>query len=127
MAEWKAPLAVAKQRGAGGRRYVLGFSNGGYFAGLLAERGWFDAGAFAIARGGPVEPVKPTGWKAPILLTLSDGDPSHDEMVKLDDELARADWPHERFVAHGGHALPDSDIKAAIAFFVKQEIESAKR
>jgi dienelactone hydrolase len=127
VAEWKAPLAVAKQRGAGGRRYVLGFSNGGYFAGLLAERAWFDAGAFVIARAGPVEPVRPTGWKAPLLLTLSDGDPSRDEMVKLDEELARGDWAHERFVAKGGHALPDGDIDAAMAFFVRQERETAKR
>jgi len=119
--EWKAPLAEAAKRGARGKRYVLGFSNGGYFASLLAERAWFDANAFVVARGGPVSPVKASGAKVPMLLTLSEDDPSHDEMVKLDEALTQEEWPHERFVSQGGHALPDADIEAAVAFFVKQE------
>jgi len=119
--EWRTPLAIARQRGASGRRYVLGFSNGGYFAGLLAERGWFDAEAFAVARAGPVEPVRASGRRVPMLLTLSDGDLSHDEMVKLDEELDRDEWPHERFLTHGGHALPDGDIDAALEFFARHE------
>jgi len=121
VAEWRTPLAVAGQRGATGHRYVFGFSNGGYFSGLLAERGWFDAGAFVVARGGPVSPVKAAGVKRPFMLTLSDADPSHDEMVKLDGELTEDEWPHEVFVSQGGHALPDADIEAAVAFFSRQE------
>ena len=121
LAEWRTPLAIASRRGARGPRYVLGFSNGGYFSGLIAERGWFDAGAFVVARGGPVEPVHASGRKFPMLLALSDGDPSHDEMAKLDDELTREEWPHERYLSHGGHALPDGDIEAAIQFFTKVE------
>jgi predicted esterase len=121
VAEWKEPLAEAARRGARGKRYVFGFSNGGYFSGLLAERAWFEASGFVVARGGPVTPVTPSGAKVPILLTLSDDDPSHDEMVKLDEALTSADWPHERFQSEGGHALPDADIAAAIAFFAKQE------
>jgi len=122
VAEWKTPLALAAARGGRGRRYVLGFSNGGYFAGLLAERGWFEANAFVVARGGPVQPVKASGRKAPMLLTLSEDDPSHDEMLKLDEGLTRDEWPHEKFVAHGGHALPDADIESAVAFFGQQEL-----
>lgn len=121
VAEWTAPLGVAARRGAKGRRYVLGFSNGGYFSGLLAERAWFEAAGFVVSRGGPVQPVKASGAKAPMLLTLSEDDPSHDEMVKLDEELGTDGWPHERYIAHGGHALPDEDIAAAVAFFAKQE------
>jgi dienelactone hydrolase len=117
--EWRAPLAAARRAGATGEHYVLGFSNGGYFSGLLAEREWFSARAFVVARGGPVEPVKATGTTPPILLTLSPDDPSHDEMVKLDEELTRESWPHEVFVSQGGHALPDADIDAAIAFFTR--------
>ncbi len=125
VAEWSVPLAVAARRGASGRRYVLGFSNGGYFAGLLAERGWFSAEGFVVARGGPVAPVKASKRKTPILLTLSDGDPSHEEMVKLDEALAIEGWPHDRFVSHGGHELPDGDIEAAVDFFT--ELERAAR
>jgi dienelactone hydrolase len=119
--EWKTPLGLAAREGARGKRYVLGFSNGGYFSGLLAERAWFDAAAFVVARGGPVAPVTAEGPKVPILLTMSEDDPSHDEMVKLDEALTKDDWPHEKFEAHGGHALPDGDIEAALRFFLKQE------
>ena len=121
VSEWTTPLAVAVRRGATGGRYVFGFSNGGYFSGLLAQRGWFDATAFVVSRGGPVTPVKAAGRKHPLLLTLSADDPSHDEMMKLDDALTQEEWPHEVFLGQGGHALPDSDIQAAVAFFAKHE------
>jgi predicted esterase len=74
-----------------------------------------------VSRGGPVSPVKASGAKLPMLLTWSEGDPSYDEMRKLDDELTQDDWPHERFVSEGGHALPDADIEAAVAFFARHE------
>jgi predicted esterase len=121
VAEWSVPLAHARRLGGRGRRYVLGFSNGGYFSGLLAERAWFDAGGFVVARGGPVMPVRPSGPKFPVLLALSDGDPSHEEMLRLDEELVRQAWPHEKVLSHGGHELPDGDIAAAIEFFREQE------
>ena len=119
--EWRAPLAAADKRGATGHRYVFGFSNGGYFSGLLAQRAWFPARAFVVARGGPVEPVHGPDEKPPMLLTLSEDDPSHDEMVKLDGDLTHDGWVHDQFMSQGGHALPDADIDAAIAFFLKQE------
>jgi poly(3-hydroxybutyrate) depolymerase len=119
--EWKTPLGLAAREGARGKRYVLGFSNGGYFSGLLAERAWFDAAAFVVARGGPVAPVTAEGAKVPILLTMSEEDPSYDEMVKLDEALTKDGWQHEKLETHGGHALPDGDIEAAVRFFLKQE------
>jgi predicted esterase len=125
VAEWKAPLAEATHRRAMGKRYVLGFSNGGYFSGMLAERGWFDAAAFVVARGGPVMPVVAESGKKPMLLTLSEGDPSYDEMKRFDTELEHASWPHEMFASEGGHALPNADIDAAIEFFLKQEHAAA--
>jgi len=121
VAEWKGPLAEAERRGARGKRYVLGFSNGGYFSSILAERALFLADGFVVARGGPVSPIKASGAKVPMLLTFSDDDPSHDEMMKLDEGLTADEWPHEKFQSEGGHALPDADIEAALAFFAKQE------
>jgi len=121
VAEWNTPLAAAANRGASIERYVLGFSNGGYFAGLLAERALFDADAFVIARGGPVMPVKASGQKVPLLLSMSEDDPSYEEMQRLDTELTQAEWPHERYAAHGGHALPNGDITAALEFFSNQK------
>jgi poly(3-hydroxybutyrate) depolymerase len=42
---WSRALAAAEERAGSHTRYMLGFSNGGYFAGLLAVRGLFEAKA----------------------------------------------------------------------------------
>jgi dienelactone hydrolase len=117
--QWKPSLRAATTLGAGGPRYVLGFSNGGFFAGLLAVRAWFDAKAFAIGNAGPVEPVHAIGAKPPLLLMSADDDPSQEGMARLDDELTRDGWPHENYSRDGTHELTDAEIEAALAFFVR--------
>jgi predicted esterase len=130
VAAWTPALEEARRRlGLGataGRavpRYVLGFSNGGYFAGLLATRGLFEAKAFAVAHAGPVEPVGawPHGAasRPPILLLSADDDASQPDMVKFETELGRFGWQVETAVRDGGHALTDSDVDAALTFFVR--------
>jgi dienelactone hydrolase len=116
--EWKPALRAAA-RGAGGRRYVLGFSNGGFFAGLLAVRAWFDADAFVVANAGPVEPVHALGAKPPLLLMSADDDASQDGMMRLDDELTHEGWLHENYSRAGTHELTDDEIDAALTFFVR--------
>jgi dienelactone hydrolase len=119
VAQWKPALRAAARDGAGGRRYVLGFSNGGFFAGLLAVRGWFDAEAFAVGNAGPVEPVHALGAKRPLLLMSADEDSSQEGMMRLDDELTREDWLHENYARTGTHELTDDEIDAALTFFVR--------
>jgi predicted esterase len=114
---WAQALAAAEERVGSRTRYVLGFSNGAYFAGLLAVRGLFEANAFVIAHGGPVEPVEALPVRAPILLLSADDDISQDEMIRLDEELVRERWAHDSYARSGGHALTDEDIDAAITFF----------
>jgi dienelactone hydrolase len=116
--EWKPALRAAG-RSAGGRRYVLGFSNGGFFAGLLAVRAWFDAEAFVVANAGPVEPVHALGPMPPLLLMSADDDASQDGMMRLDDELTREGWLHENYARAGIHELTDDEIDAALTFFVR--------
>jgi dienelactone hydrolase len=100
-----------------GPNVLFGFSNGAYFATLVATRalGAFDA--IAIAHGGPVPPTRANGKKPPLLLLTADDDPSDGEMRQLDAELAREKWPHELVSREGGHALPDADIAFALSFF----------
>jgi predicted esterase len=114
---WARALAAAEERVGQRTRYVLGFSNGGYFAGLLAVRGLFDATAFVVAHGGPVEPIVSLPVRVPILLLSADDDISQDEMIRFDEELVREKWAHDSYARSGGHALTDEDIDAAIAFF----------
>jgi dienelactone hydrolase len=114
---WNEAMRAAEGRVGQGPRFVLGFSSGGYFAGLLAVRALFPGDAFVVAHAGPVEPVKPYGRKAPILLLSADDDVSQDGMVKLDAELSREVWPHAHAARGGGHALTDWDIESALTFF----------
>jgi dienelactone hydrolase len=116
---WAQALASAQQRTGAHRRYVLGFSNGGYFAGLIASRGLLDADAFVVAHGGPVEPVLPLRGTPPLLLLSADDDVAQDEMIRLDEELARAHWAHDSYARGGGHGLGDEDIEAALTFFTR--------
>jgi predicted esterase len=124
VAGWHPALQAAAERHPFSQRYILGFSNGGYFAGLIAVRALFDADAFVVAHAGPVEPVKPLGSMPPLLLLSADSDLSQESMVRFDDELASVHWPHEHHVRDGGHELPDSDIEAALTFFTRTRTET---
>ncbi|MEO7112895.1 MAG: hypothetical protein ABI183_20800 [Polyangiaceae bacterium] len=119
VASWKEPLAFARARVGAGRTYVLGFSNGAYFAGLLAVRDLFRADAYVVAQGGPVEPVRALGHRAPILLLSTDEQAPqvHAEMDRFAAELAADDWSFVQEERSGGHELNDQDIDAALDFF----------
>jgi predicted esterase len=124
VASWAPALRAAEQRtGAGGKRFVLGFSNGAYFSGLLAVGAHFGASAFAVANGGTVEPVHAAGAKPPIILLSADSDESQPGMIQFDAELTREQWPHEVYARAGGHALQNEDIDAVLSFFVRSQVE----
>jgi predicted esterase len=115
---WARALAAAEQRaGQSPERFLLGFSNGGYFAGLIASRGLLRVDAIVIAHGGPIEPVYAQGGKPPLLLLSADEDVAQDEMLRLDEDLTREHWPHDSDARDGGHGLSDEDIEAAVTFF----------
>jgi predicted esterase len=116
---WKGTMVEAERRAHTHGRVVLGFSNGGYFAALLATRGLFDADAFVIAHGGPVEPVRAARSTPPLLLLSADDDVAQDDMLALDTELTRERWPHDSYARGGTHGLADEDIDAALAFFAR--------
>lgn len=123
---WDVALREVEQREAGlrkaaggakARQVLLGFSNGAYFAALIASRGLAPFDAAAIAHGGPVSPMKPQRSTPPLLLIDADEDPSGPEMSRLDAELTSESWPHAVAVREGGHALPDWDVEMALTFF----------
>jgi predicted esterase len=114
---WEGALLEAHRRAGSKTRFVLGFSSGAYFAGLLATRGLFDAEAFVVAHGGPVEPVPAAARMAPLLLLSADEDVAQDDMIRLDEDLTREHWPHDSYARAGTHGLTDGDIDAALTFF----------
>lgn len=117
VAGWGLALAAARGRGATGPRYLLGFSNGGYFASLVATRALAPFEAITVAHGGPVEPVRAEGAKPPMLLLMTDDDAALGEMMRLDASLSREKWPHASTARDGGHALTDQDVTNAVTFF----------
>jgi predicted esterase len=114
---WARALATAQKRADSRTRFVLGFSNGGYFAGLIASRGLLDLDAVAVAHGGLVELARDLRDKPPMLLLSADDDIAQDDMIRFDDALSHAGWPHDSYARAGGHALTDEDIEAALTFF----------
>lgn len=123
IASWDAALAAAEGRMGKGARYVLGFSNGGYFAALIATRALMPVDAIAIVGGGPVEPTRASGPKPPLLLITADEDGALDSMLLLETELKREGWPHTLMGREGVHALTDFDIDTALTFFARAHRE----
>jgi predicted esterase len=121
VATWAGALAEAHRRARSKTQYVLGFSNGAYFAGLLATRALLDAEAFVIVCGGPVEPVRALPRTPPLLLLSADDDIDQDDMIHLDAELTREHWPHDSYARAGGHGLTDQDIDEALTFFTRDK------
>jgi predicted esterase len=116
---WAAALGEAHRRARSKTQYVLGFSNGAYFAGLLATRALLQADAFVVAHGGPVQPVQATRGTPPLLLLSADDDVAQDDMIHLDEELTRERWAHDSYARAGAHGLTDEDIDAALTFFTR--------
>lgn len=120
---WQPALDVVNEQLGAGPRYLLGFSNGGYFATLIATRALFPFDAVTVAHAGPVQPTRAVGNKVPMLLVTADEDASNDEMIRLSSELAREKWPAQIVAREGGHSLPDWDIEMALTFFVRSRNE----
>jgi predicted esterase len=114
---WAKALEAAQERAGSRQRFLLGFSNGGYFASLIASRGLLEVSAIAVAHGGPVEPVHPLSATPPVLLLSADDDTAQDDMIRLDEALTRERWAHDSYARAGGHGLTDGDIDAALTFF----------
>lgn len=116
VAGWRGALDAAENRVHPERRFVLGFSNGGYFAVLLASRGLLQADAYVIAHAGPVDPVGAERGTPPVLLLSADDDVAQEDMLRLDAELTKGRWPHDSYARAGVHGLTDQDVDATLAF-----------
>lgn len=100
------------------KRYVLGFSNGGFFAEYIAAKGLFLADGWAVVNGGSLlRPEKQTKPPA-MMLIAADEDPSQGPKMRgLHDELAHAGWTHAFCTRAGGHPITADDVDAALRFF----------
>lgn len=121
------------------KRYVLAYSNGGFFASYVATHALFPAQAWTIVNGGQIAPPPdravaaapapaPAKGKAaapapaspplPILLVASQDDAEQAPKVKeLHESLTKSSWPHAYCPHPGTHALSSEDVDSALKFF----------
>jgi poly(3-hydroxybutyrate) depolymerase len=129
VADWERVLwqVDALLEGGTHNRYVLGFSNGGYFASYLATHGMFNAHAYAIVNAGPLAPPPKPEKAVPILLVSARDDTDQaPKMKELHDSLSKAGWAHAFCARPGVHALAADDVDAALKFFKHDQEGSLK-
>lgn len=129
VAEWDRVLwqVDAILEGGSHKRYVLGFSNGGFFAAYLAEHGLFPAEAYAIVGGGALEAAsKPAKAVPMMLITAQDDADQGPKMKTLHEGLAKVGWTHANCTRPGPHPLAAEDVEAALRFFTHEQEGSLK-
>jgi predicted esterase len=104
-------------------RYVLGFSNGGYFASYIGLEGWWAplAGAGLVAAGRSfVDTALLSSEQPPIYIAAGalDGQQIQDSAQNLAYVLSLEGWPHQ-YVLHpqSGHELSAADFASAWALW----------
>ena len=125
VAEWDRVLWQVEQIMEGGthKRYVLGFSNGGFFGTFLATHGLFNASAYAIVNAGPLGAINKAQPKAvPVILLAGQDDSVQGPTMKtLHDDLGKASWAHAYCTRPGQHPLAQPDVDGALAFFKREQ------
>ncbi|MBX3204030.1 MAG: hypothetical protein KF764_03120 [Labilithrix sp.] len=120
VAEWERVLwqVDALLEGGTHKRYVLGSSNGGFFAAFLATHPLFPGQAYAVVNGGSLGAPSPKARPLPVLLVAGqDAAEPAAKTKELHDALTRASWAHAYCPRGGGSALATGDVDAAVRFF----------
>jgi predicted esterase len=112
VATWKTLVERAEQQlGVHGRRILIGYSNGAFFAATVLLRNmtpWLDAGGILL--GGSKADVQASRMPSLVLVAARE-DPWHfSTMAELHSKLETANWPHRYHVRSGSHALQPSDV-----------------
>jgi predicted esterase len=96
---------------------VVGFSNGGAFATLLALHGLYPACGFASLHGFPAGDLHADGPKRPLLLIAgraAEWEP--DQLAETTAKLQDLGWRFETKLHAGGHAVSDNDLRALLSW-----------
>jgi predicted esterase len=97
---------------------VVGFSNGGAFALLLALHGLVPACGISSLHGFPAGRLHPEpGRRMPLFLIAGrEAAWEPEQMIRTTEQLKAVAWPHEARMHDGGHAVSDRDLDEAIGF-----------
>ncbi len=118
----QAQAAVEAREGAPfDEVFVMGFSNGAYYASSLALRGRLDVDGYAVFAGGSApkgteRAARATKNRRPVFVGIA----SRDDTAKKGRELAklldRVRWPHETSSRPVGHVVADAQLERAVAY-----------
>lgn len=123
VAEWaRARAAVEKREGAPfDEVFVVGFSNGAYYAASLALRGRLDVDGYAVFAGGgapngTVAAARRVTNRRPVFVAIAARDGTAKGSRQLADALGQLRWPHDSWARPIGHAVGDAQLDRALSF-----------
>ncbi len=138
--EWaRAREAIEKNGARFERVWIMGFSNGAYFATSLAMRARLGPGreitadGFAAFAGGDGAPylekiAKKQPHRAPFFVGWGGLDKAHRDQVRLARMLARLRWPSRSAGApKAGHAMVDRHVAEAVRFLDRSKRAAPSR
>lgn len=110
------------------KRYVLGYSNGGFFASYLATHpSIFPAAGYSIVNGGPLAPPGKSDKAMPVMLVAAKDDADQGpKMKELHETLTKAGFAHAFCGRPGAHPLSAEDVDASLRFFKHEHDGSLK-
>lgn len=122
LAEWRAGVAQAeKLHGAFARVFLIGFSNGAYYATSLTFRERFVCDGVAVFAGGSgAKYQRLTASRAkrrtPMFVGYGTLDPDNRQQRALVALLKALGWPHRALAAKVGHTVASEQMRAALGF-----------
>jgi predicted esterase len=120
--EWNAAIERAEGlHGTFARRFVIGFSNGAYYATSLAFREAFICDGFALFAGGSGSKyhrlaAAKAKRRTPMFVGFGTLDPDNPQQRALVTLLKQLGWPHHSLAAKVGHTVAAEQLRAALRF-----------
>lgn len=123
LSEWtELRREVARRQGEFERLFVMGFSNGAYYATSLAVRAQIDADGYAVFAGGSgsrwiaARARATTTRRAPIFIGYGTRDAARHDARALAQLLGRLKWPHRVRSADVGHTVTNDQLDRAVEY-----------
>lgn len=122
LAEWKVGVEQARQlHGAFARVFLIGFSNGAYYATSLTFRERFACDGVAVFAGGSGSKYQRlTAARAkrrtPMFIGYGTLDPDNRQQRALVSLLVALGWPHRALAAKVGHTVATEQMRAALKY-----------
>lgn len=134
IASWRrARETIEKRTGKKFERvFVMGFSNGAYYATSLALRGKLDdVDGYAVFAGGSAFPgaerlAKATKARKPVFVGVASKDSTAKDATSLVKLLKKLGWPHKSISNKVGHVVAEQQLEAAVAYLRNDKPNAGK-